>query len=150
MRTSGKFDGDGKFAILFLGSPSVKVGGVQTSIPTSMASHKLPNYLRLYRKRLGLSQYEVAFLLGWDDGSQPSRYEHFSRMPELRTALAFAVIFRVPVQELFSGEYQKVERAVCRQAQLLKNRLAAVKPAQRTARKLAMLKMMVPADPNHS
>src|SRR6266849_3966922 len=105
-----------------------------------MASHKLPNYLRLCRKRLGLSQDEVAFLLGWRDASQPSRYEHFSRIPALRTALALAVIFRVSVHELFSGEYQKVEGAVCRQAQRLKARLARANPDQRTARKLAQLK----------
>jgi transcriptional regulator with XRE-family HTH domain len=114
-----------------------------------MASQKLPNYVRLYRKRFGLSQQEVAFLLGWRDGSQHSRYEHFSCTPGLRTALALAVIFRVSVCELFLGEYQKVESAVCRQAQRLKGRLAAENPDQRNARKLALLETIVSADVNH-
>jgi len=113
-----------------------------------MASHKLPNYLRLHRKRLGLSQHEVAFLLGWRDASQHSRYEHFSSIPRLRTALALAVIFRVSVYELFSGEYQKVESAVCRQAQRLRDKLAQETPDKRTARKLALLKLIVAAEPN--
>lgn len=115
-----------------------------------MASHKFPNYLRLYRKRLGLSQHEIAFLLGWRDGSQPSRYEHFSCLPRLRTALALAVIFRVSVYELFSGEYQKVENEVCRQAQRLKARLTMESPDQRTARKLAVLKMIISGDAHRS
>src|SRR5438309_2880 len=114
-----------------------------------MASNKLPNYLRQHRKRLGLSQHEVAFLLGWDDGSQPSRYEHFYRIPALRTAFALAVILGVSVHELFLGEYQKVERDVCRQAQLLKKRLTTDTPDQRTARKLALLTMMVAKKANN-
>ena len=115
-----------------------------------MATHKLPNYLRLYRKRLGLSQNEVAFLLGCCDASQPSRYEHFSRIPTLRTALALAVIFQVSVCELFSGEYQKVENAVCRQAQRLEARLATESPDRPTARKLALLKIILTGDTNRS
>jgi transcriptional regulator with XRE-family HTH domain len=111
-----------------------------------MASHKLPNYLRLYRKRLGLSQHEVAFLLGWRDASQPSRYEHFSSVPGLRTALALAVMFRASVYDLFSGEYQKVEDAVIRQAQQLKERLTCESLDQRTARKLALLSVIITCD----
>ncbi len=39
-----------------------------------MTSHKLANYLRAYRKRSGLSQSEVAYLLGCKNGAQVSRY----------------------------------------------------------------------------
>jgi len=105
-----------------------------------MASHKLPNYVRLYRKRLGFSQREVASLLGGRDVSKHSRYEHFSCRPVLRTALALAVILRIPVRELFSGEYQEVENAVRRQARRLQDRLTTEQPDQRRARKLAHLK----------
>jgi transcriptional regulator with XRE-family HTH domain len=118
--------------------------------PTAMASNRLPNYIRVCRKRLGLSQKEVAFLLGWAGASQPSRYEHFCRRPSLRTALALAVIFRVSVYELFSGEFQKVESAICRQAERLETRLSTEAPDQRTARKLALLKMIISSDGNHS
>ena len=111
-----------------------------------MTSTKLPNYLRVYRKRLGLSQNEVAFLLGWRNASQPSRYEHFSRTPMLRTALALSVIYRVSVRELFAGEYQKVENAVCRQAQRLEARLTTESPNPPTARKLALLKTIMSTD----
>src|SRR5438552_456811 len=115
-----------------------------------MSSHKLPNYLRVYRKRFGLSQVEVAFLLGWSDSSQPSRYEHFARVPTLRTALALAVIFHVPVYELFSREYQKVENAVCRRAERLEARLAAESPDGPKSRKLALLKLITSVEGNRS
>jgi transcriptional regulator with XRE-family HTH domain len=115
-----------------------------------LTPHKLPNYLRVHRKRLGFSQHEVAFLLGWRDSSQPSRYEHFARVPTLRTALALAFILQVPICELFSGEYQKVENAVCRQAQRLEARLATEHPDKPTAHKLALLKIITSADGNRS
>ena len=111
-----------------------------------MASQKLPNYIRVHRKRFGLSLSEVAFLLGWRGASQPSRYEHFSRRPGLRTALALAAILRVSVYELFSGECEKVENAVCRQAQRLEARLTTRTPDRRTARKLALLKRIMSSD----
>jgi transcriptional regulator with XRE-family HTH domain len=115
-----------------------------------MTSHKLPNYLRVHRKRLGFSQQEVAFLLGWGDPSQPSRYENFTRVPTLRTALALAVILRVPVLELFLGEYQKVENAVSRQAQRLEARLASERPDGPTTRKLSLLKTITSVNHNRS
>jgi transcriptional regulator with XRE-family HTH domain len=115
-----------------------------------MTSHKLPNYIRVYRKRLGLSQNEVAFLLGWHNASQPSRYEHFSRMPMVRTALALSVILQVSVRELFSGEYQEVENSVRRQAQRLEARLTTESPNQPTARKLAALRAILSPANNHS
>lgn len=108
-----------------------------------MASHKLPNNLRRYRKRLGLSQEEVAFLLGRPDGSQLSRYEHFSYVPVLRTALALAVILRASVHDLFLGEHQMTENAVIFQAQLLKARLTREGVNQLTARKLTLLAKII-------
>lgn len=107
-----------------------------------MASHKLPNCLRVHRKRLGFSQRDIAFLLGGRDSSRPSRYEHFSCTPVLRTALALAVILRVSVQELFSGEYQEIENCVRKQAQRLQDRLSTEQPDERRSRKLAQLKVI--------
>jgi transcriptional regulator with XRE-family HTH domain len=118
--------------------------------PTALLnSHRLPNYLRAHRKRLGLSQNEVAFLLGCRGGSKPSRYENFCRVPALRTALALAVILQVSVQELFSGEYQRVMKAVCRQAQRLEARLNTDQPDRSTARKLALLNKIASTERTH-
>ncbi|SRR5260221_7847093 len=87
-----------------------------------MSSHLLPNYLRANRKRLALSQDEVAFLLGTRSGGKVCRYERFVRQPSLETALAYEAIFRRSMSELFPGLYQKVERDVAERATTLAER----------------------------
>jgi len=77
------------------------------------------NYLRSHRKRLALSQEEVAFLLGVQSGASVSRYEQFAREPSLETALAFEAIFQRPASELFGGLYQKIQHEVAARAQSL-------------------------------
>lgn len=77
-----------------------------------MASHRLDNYLRSYRKRSGLTQREVALLLGWKNGAQLSRYEKRHRLPPLRTALACEAIYKIPVAELFAGVHHSVNRQI--------------------------------------
>lgn len=74
-----------------------------------MNSPSVANYLRTYRKRSGLTQREVAFLLGCKDAGQVSRYERRRRLPTLRTALACASILRVPLEKLFAGIQQEVD-----------------------------------------
>ncbi len=103
-------------------------------------AHKLDNYLRTYRKRAGLTQSEVAFLLGCTDGAKVSRYERFAREPNLRTILGYERIFGAPARELFAGTYQKVEKATHRRAQLLAQKLSAATPAHTTTRKLDLLR----------
>lgn len=68
-----------------------------------MSTHHLENYLRTYRKQSGLSQREVAFLVGWKSGEQFSRYEKRRRLPTFRDALACETVFDVPIGELFPG-----------------------------------------------
>ena len=68
-----------------------------------MSSHKLENYLRKYRRRAGLTQDELAFLLGCKSGAKVSRYERFARTPNLQTALAYEVVFGAPARELLAG-----------------------------------------------
>ncbi len=88
---------------------------------------QLPNYLRSNRKRLSLSQTEVAFLLGTQSGAQISRYEKFAREPSLETALAFEMIFQRSASELFEGLYRKVEQEVAERAKALADRTTARK-----------------------
>jgi len=108
-----------------------------------MASHKLPNYIRHHRKRLGLSQEDVAFLLGWNGSAQTSRYEHFCRIPTLRTALALSYIFQSSIHELFSGEKEEVEEAVSKRAQILEEQLQRKSSSRAAARKLDFLKSII-------
>lgn len=75
-----------------------------------MTTPSLNNYLRTYRKRSGLTQGEVAFLLGCKNAGQVSRYERHHRVPTLRTALTCASVLRVPLEKLFAGVQQEVAR----------------------------------------
>lgn len=104
-----------------------------------MEQEKLSNYLRMHRKRLALSQDEVAFLLGTQSGAKICRYERFVREPSLETALAYESIYQKPVRELFGGMYQKVAQEVTARAKLLTYKKDRRKPNRQTARRLQSL-----------
>src|SRR5215208_3469871 len=101
-----------------------------------MPGKTLSNYLRTIRMRAGLSQDEVAALLGVASGAEVSRHETFRRMPSLTTALRYEAIFGVPVRELFAGEYQKVETDLQARAQELADRIAVPGPKGAQKRQL--------------
>lgn len=109
-----------------------------------MSSHKLPNYLRAYRKRAGLSQEEVAFLLGVRSGAKVCRYERLGRQPRLRTVIAYEIIFRATGRELFGGLYQTVEREVAARAAVLRYKLTRGNQDRVTTRKLETIKALAP------
>jgi transcriptional regulator with XRE-family HTH domain len=100
-----------------------------------MTLSQLPNYLRKHRKRLGLSQNEVAFLLGAGSGAKACRYERFSREPGFRTALACEAVFQRPIRELFAGLYEEIEREVAGRAMELVLKTGQMKSDRQTARK---------------
>ncbi len=97
------------------------------------------NYLRANRKRLALSQDEVAFLLGTKSGAKVCRYERFVREPSLETALAYEAIFKRTVSELFPGLYQKVEQEVAARAKTLAERTDRRKSNRQTTRRCEAL-----------
>jgi transcriptional regulator with XRE-family HTH domain len=100
----------------------------------------LDNYLRTYRKRFGLSQREMAFLLGCASGAKISRYERNARRPSLETLLAYERIFDVSIRELFAGVYEKVAAITEKRARVLARRLSAAAPTPLTARQLEQLR----------
>src|SRR5437762_2954715 len=89
-----------------------------------MPSPHLPNYLRAHRKRLFLSQDDVAFLLGVNSGAKVSRYEGFVRQAGLETALAYEAIFQTAVRNLFPALYRRIEQRVIERAKVLLHRAA--------------------------
>jgi transcriptional regulator with XRE-family HTH domain len=110
-------------------------------------SDKLPNYLRSYRRRVGLSQADVAYLLGCSSGAKVSRYEQFRREPSLRTALAFEIIHGLPVADLFAGVADEVQQDTTRRARHLARRIAARSTNPSLGRKLAALKLIARPHP---
>lgn len=107
----------------------------------------LESYLRTHRKRSGLSQDDLAFLLGSASGAKVSRYERRTIQPKLETALAYEAIFRIPTRELFAGLYQKVEIEVVARAQVLGRELAGSQPRKAILNKMALLDALCAGQP---
>jgi DNA-binding XRE family transcriptional regulator len=77
-----------------------------------MTSESLACRLRALRRKSGLSQIELAQILGFISEVPVSRHERSETVPNLLTALGYEVIFRVPISELFPGLYRSVETVV--------------------------------------
>ena len=96
-----------------------------------MRAKRMNCYLRTFRKHLGLSQDELAFLLGRESGSFVSRFESEEREPPLEILLALEVLFDTSIRELFRARFQKVDNEVRERALLL---LPKVSPERRQTR----------------
>lgn len=70
------------------------------------------NRLWLARKRRGLEQKQVAYLLGHRSIDQMSRYELGTRLPPLENALKLEIIYGVPLHFLFKELFRKLEDEV--------------------------------------
>ena len=101
-----------------------------------MATRRLPNYLRTYRKHSGLSQSEVSFLIRLKDKSELSRCERNVRLPSLRAALACQELYGVAVSDLFAGLSDLVARDTRHQIKKLQTRLQAKIEPESTANRI--------------
>ena len=90
-----------------------------------MATSRLNNYLKTYRKHSGLSQSEVSFLVRLKNKSALSRYERNVRAPTLRTALACQELYGVAVSDLFAGLSDSVANDTRSRMERLQARLQA-------------------------
>ena len=102
-------------------------------------SRTLQTYVRSYRRRSGLTQSELGFLLGCQDESKVSRYERCARLPTLENAFAYEAVFGAPTRQLFAGVYEQTLTTIQQRAKLLAQRLAQDKSNKATARKLKLL-----------
>ncbi|MCG3198814.1 MAG: helix-turn-helix transcriptional regulator [Candidatus Omnitrophica bacterium] len=109
-------------------------------------SKPLHNYLRAFRRGAGLTQKEVAFLLGLPTASQVSRLEHAVREPNLKILLALELLFRTPGRRLFAGVQDDVERRTQGRARRLLARMERRNADARQARKRETLEALL-ADP---
>ena len=103
----------------------------------------LPNYLHTFRKRNGYSQAELALLLGEQPAKAISRYERAVREPDLRTVIAFEVVFDESAAKLSAGIYEEVELAVILQARTLCERIEVQDHSAFADRKLSALRRIM-------
>jgi len=79
----------------------------------------------MFRKRSGLNQKELAYLLGAQNGSKVSRYEAGNRTPAFESLLAYEIVFRVALDELFAGRHDVARTGLRSRAERLLRTLDA-------------------------
>lgn len=93
--------------------------------------------------RSGLSQREIADLLGFRTDSPAFRHECGRTIPDLRTAIGYEIIFRVQISLQFPALYRSIEPVIEDRILRLKERLQEQSGkgpnAAREARKLEFL-----------
>lgn len=77
-----------------------------------MRHRRAANYVKAQRRKSGLTQRELGKLLGYKDPGQVSRHERAESVPSLEAALAYEVIFRMPVAVIFLGIREAIARDV--------------------------------------
>jgi len=101
------------------------------------------NHIRHHRKKAGLSQQELARILGYKNEGAVSRHEQSVTIPPLLTAIGYEVVFHIPISELFPGLRMAVEQAIApRLSELeghLQERIGKAARASLIAQKLAWL-----------
>jgi len=95
--------------------------------------------LKSHRKRSGLTQEELGFLLGLKKHSTVSRYEAGDRDPDLRTALAYKLLFDSDLRELFPGLFGEIRAEVARRARGLSEQIRGGEDNRKAAFKLKKL-----------
>lgn len=66
---------------------------------------QLASRVRLHRRKSGLSQKELAFIIGTLGPVGVSRHERSTALPRFLIAVGYEVVFHVPLAELFPGVY---------------------------------------------
>jgi transcriptional regulator with XRE-family HTH domain len=78
----------------------------------------LENYLRVVRKKCGLTQHDVAFLLD-EKVARVEMYENRSALPHARSAIGLEAILDEPLQMLFGGLAEGIRAGIVARARVL-------------------------------
>lgn len=95
--------------------------------PHARAPHYMPTtpnlHLKGFRKRSGLTQADVARLMGRISPSPISRLENGEQRPDFRSALLLEIILGAPAHKMFRRDFETLAKKVLDQAILLDERL---------------------------
>ena len=114
-------------------------------MPTQRTQNRnaFANDIRIHRRRTGLSQRDIGEVLGYLSEGPIARHEDGRRLPPLKVAIGYELIFRIPVSEIFPGLREEVGGAVEKRLAQLEERLgehsAKDRNAMAIARKLTWL-----------
>ena len=96
------------------------------------------NYLRSYRLRWGLSQRELAYLLGWSRSEAISRIEMKQRAPTLKLVIGCFVLFGTTAAELFPDLSTSIETDVIARTWEFYEKIQG-NPSKKTKRQIELL-----------
>lgn len=111
--------------------------------PVRPMNHDHISKFRSWRRRSGLTQEDVAFLVGLSVASQVSRHESGEREPDLRLALDYKLIFDATVHELLPRIYLDVAKNVRSRAQALLDKQGEDASTQRSTCKAEHLRGLI-------
>jgi DNA-binding XRE family transcriptional regulator len=93
----------------------------------TQTTQPLPNYVRMHRRKAGLTQRELGLILGYGYDSPVSRHERFNSVPPLTVAIGYEIVFRTPISEIFAGVYEGVNTGIQERLASLEKGLAQPK-----------------------
>jgi transcriptional regulator with XRE-family HTH domain len=106
------------------------------------------SYIRAHRRKWGLSQVELARLVGLATCSAMSRIERAERVPTTATIVACSIVFGLAAPDLFPSLHEEVERSVRLSAKQLHAELAG-QTDKASLRKRALLMQVVERTSSH-
>ena len=107
---------------------------------TATMAKPFKNYINRYRRLRGLSQRELAPILGCQSGKTVSRYEQSTRQPNLEVALRLAWFLDVPPEKLWPGFRQEIIEQAMRPCQILLQKMSKQEETKKRKLKVAYLK----------
>jgi transcriptional regulator with XRE-family HTH domain len=87
--------------------------------------------LRYHRKKAGLSQNELAQIVGSVGHRQVAKHENFRSSPSIIAAIGYEVALKVSIAELFPGLYETIEQGIERRLSEMERRLEQSVPKGR-------------------
>jgi transcriptional regulator with XRE-family HTH domain len=97
----------------------------------------MASYLRSNRLKSGMSQRDLAELVGIVSHQQVSQHERSTAIPSLIAALAYQFVFGVTATELFPSSVENIKRNVEERLSRMKDKLQDSTAKGRKAQKIA-------------
>lgn len=115
---------------------------VTAGVNAHMTSPPVPCYLRTMRLRSGLTQKEIAHLLGMKSRSHVARLESLSRSSSLSAVLSLQVVFGLEPRALFPKLYAEAEERVMARAATFYEEWEGLTDARSVAKRALLKEMM--------
>ena len=130
--------------------PSTSVSAFQLTFKKTIKPRELrnqppgnKNLMRILRRRLGLSQRELAYVLGHDSHGYIAMIESGSRTPLLAEVLVIELVFGIPAVTIFPQIRQAVGQAVSHRVKRLTSELIGSSIHARRSYKTAQLERVL-------